>query len=105
MVDRGDGPEPGGRRADGHVEATRDRLLSSALAVFGRVGFEDTRVEDICRAAGSSRATFYRHFSGKDDVFDGLLSGLIDELEVVSSEVGPVTADRGWVPRAAAPGG
>ena len=69
------------------LHQTRERLMESALVVFGRRGFADTRVEDICRAAGSARATFYRHFSGKDDVFDALLSRLIDELDEISSDL------------------
>jgi AcrR family transcriptional regulator len=76
------------------LHQTRERLMDSALAVFGRRGFPDTRVEDICRAAGSARATFYRHFSGKDEVFDALLSRLIEELDEISSDLDPITPDR-----------
>lgn len=72
----------------------RDRLLEASLAVFGRRGYEDARVEDICQAAGSARATFYRYFGGKDDVFDALLDQLLVELDLISDEVEAVTPDR-----------
>jgi AcrR family transcriptional regulator len=45
---------------------SRDRLLAAALAQFGARGYLAVSVEDIAIAAGVSRVTFYRHFSGKD---------------------------------------
>ena len=49
-------------------EATRERLYDAALDVFRRDGVDRARVDDIARAAGVSRATFYFHFPSKDDV-------------------------------------
>ena len=75
------------------LEGTHDRLLAAALEVFARKGYEDARVEDICVAAGSARATFYRHFSGKHEVFMALLGQLTDDLDAMAADVGPVTPD------------
>jgi AcrR family transcriptional regulator len=75
------------------LEHTRDQLLEAALEVFARKGYEDARVEDVCVAAGSARATFYRHFSGKDQVFMALLARLAEELDAMATDVGPVTPD------------
>jgi AcrR family transcriptional regulator len=50
----------------------RMRILRSAMKVFGRLGYTDTRVEDILEEAGISRPTFYRYFKSKDDVFDAV---------------------------------
>ncbi len=75
------------------LEGTRDRLVAAALEVFARKGYEDARVEDICQAAGSARATFYRHFSGKDEVFLALLAELTTELDEMAANIGPVTSD------------
>ncbi|HZS36654.1 MAG TPA: helix-turn-helix domain-containing protein [Polyangia bacterium] len=47
---------------------TRKRLLREALAVFRRDGVAGARIDDIARAAGVSRGTFYFHFPTKDDV-------------------------------------
>jgi len=92
MADR---PDPtAAARADTRADAMRDRLLDASIVVFGRRGYEDARVEDICQAAGTARATFYRYFSGKDDVFDALLVQLLAELDVISAEVEAVTPDR-----------
>src|SRR5689334_23369875 len=47
---------------------TRKRILREALAVFRRDGVAAARIDDITRAAGVSRGTFYFHFPTKDDV-------------------------------------
>ena len=47
---------------------TRKRILREALAVFRRDGVQAARIDDITRAAGVSRGTFYFHFPTKDDV-------------------------------------
>jgi AcrR family transcriptional regulator len=72
---------------------TRERLLEGALATFGRRGYEATRVEDVCQAAGIARATFYRHFGGKEDVLAALVDELVAELDEMAAEISPVTAD------------
>src|SRR5262245_57475521 len=52
---------------------TRDRLFEAALAEFRRVGVAPAEIEDIVRAAGVARGTFYLHFPTKDHVLMELL--------------------------------
>src|ERR1700692_2932257 len=47
---------------------TRRRLLEAAGELFARQGTRGTSVENIARMACTSRATFYAHFSDKQDV-------------------------------------
>lgn len=47
---------------------TRSRVFEAALAEFRRVGVAGAQVEDIVRAAGVARGTFYLHFATKDHV-------------------------------------
>src|SRR5450755_1447028 len=54
-------------------EETRRRLRDAALDVFRRDGFAATRIDDIARAVGVSRGTFYFHFPTKEDVLLELL--------------------------------
>jgi AcrR family transcriptional regulator len=46
----------------------RDAIFDAAIETFAAKGFDDTTVEDVSRAAGVSRATFFRYFSSKDDL-------------------------------------
>lgn len=43
-------------------------VVAAALALFEEQGFEQTSVDQIAKAAGVSRSTFFRQFGGKDDV-------------------------------------
>ena len=47
---------------------TRQRLVDAARELFVRNGTRGTSIDDIARAAGTSRATFYAHFTDKQDV-------------------------------------
>jgi AcrR family transcriptional regulator len=69
-----------------HDRLGRPQLTSKAeiervaLDQFVERGFAATTVDDIARAAGIARRTFFRYFASKNDVvwgdFDSLLGGL-----------------------------
>ncbi|MFJ8806354.1 TetR family transcriptional regulator [Streptomyces sp. NPDC102490] len=53
--------------------AVRAELADVAIGLFVRQGFDDTTVEDIARAAGMTKRSFFRYFPTKEDVvFDGI---------------------------------
>jgi AcrR family transcriptional regulator len=56
-----------------HRLQTRDRLFDAAVAEFRRAGVAAAQIEDIVRAAGVARGTFYLHFPTKDHVLMELL--------------------------------
>lgn len=45
---------------------SRDKLLDATLDVVRAKGFNATRVEDICDAAGLTKGSFFHHFDSKD---------------------------------------
>ena len=49
-----------------HVSKTR--FLDAALQVIRTKGYEATRVEDICEAAGLTKGSFFHHFKSKEDL-------------------------------------
>jgi AcrR family transcriptional regulator len=49
-------------------QVVRDAIFDAAIETFALNGFDGTTVEDVARAAGVSRATFFRYFSSKDDL-------------------------------------
>jgi AcrR family transcriptional regulator len=61
---------PRGRHApplEVRVSVQRERLFDAAAAVFSRVGYADASAEAISKEAGMSKATFYEHFSNKEE--------------------------------------
>jgi AcrR family transcriptional regulator len=53
--------------------AVRAELAAIALDLFAERGFEETTVEEIARAAGLTKRSFFRYFPAKEDaVFEGI---------------------------------
>lgn len=87
-----------------HKALTRERLAEAAFEEFREVGYAAARIEDVARRAGTSRATFYAHFSGKAELVEGLwdrvrrtLVGLYRELS--GYEVRDLETITAWLDR------
>lgn len=63
---------------------TRERLLQSALELFGERGYEAASVEDIASGAGSAVGAFYQHFRNKRQLLLVLMSELLVRLEALT---------------------
>jgi AcrR family transcriptional regulator len=65
--------------------SARDRLVAAAFDLFDVRGFDETTVDDIARAAGVGRTTFFRHFGSKEAVIfpehDELLARIAARLD------------------------
>jgi AcrR family transcriptional regulator len=46
----------------------RDAIFDAAIEIFSAKGFDETTIDDVARAAGVSRASFFRYFASKDDL-------------------------------------
>ena len=57
---------------------TRGRIIQAAWQLFYRQGYDDTTVEEIIAASGTSRGSFYHYFEGKDALLSSV-SYLFDE--------------------------
>lgn len=55
------------------AEARPNEVLDAALKLFMIKGFEATRVEDIAKTAGISKATVYLYFPSKQALLEGLV--------------------------------
>ena len=69
-----------GRRTGRSGEEKREQLRRAAYRCLRDLGYTDTTVDGICEAAGSSKGSFYWHYTSKQEVF-------IDILETWSREV------------------
>lgn len=46
----------------------RTRLLDAATGVIRAKGYADTSVDDLCKAAGVTKGSFFHHFKTKEDL-------------------------------------
>ncbi len=63
--------------------ALRTRLLEAGQQVFAVSGYAGATVDDIITAGGTSRATFYRYFRSKQDLFDELSRACFRDMRAV----------------------
>ena len=69
-----------------HPTELRTGVVAAAIDLFAEQGFEATSVEQIAKAAGVSRSTFFRQFGGKEDVVFTDHEALLDELRIFLAE-------------------
>jgi len=62
-------------------DPTRARILEAARDQFLRLGFSPVTMDDIASAAGVSKATLYRAFPGKEQLFREVILGQLLEIE------------------------
>ena len=62
-------------------DPTRARILEAARDQFLRLGFSPVTTDDIASAAGVSKATLYRAFPGKEQLFREVILGQLLEIE------------------------
>lgn len=54
-------------------EERKNQILEAALAVFARLGFHESRMDDIAGQAGLSKAALYLYYKSKDAIIAALL--------------------------------
>ena len=63
-------------------------LLEIAVGEFNTRGYDATSMEDLSRAAGITKSSFYHHFSGKEALLRAALERAIDGLFGILDEPG-----------------
>ena len=79
---------PRGGRAAGVRRPVYDAasLLAVAVGEFNTRGYDATSMEDLSRAAGITKSSFYHHVSGKEDLLRAALQRALDGLFVILDE-------------------
>jgi len=58
----------------------RSHILEAAIAVFLEQGYAGASVDRIVQRAGGSKATLYRHFNSKADLFAAIIQELVAQM-------------------------
>ena len=72
----------------------KGKIVSAAWQLFYRQGYDDTTIDEIVEASGTSRGSFYHYFEGKDALLSSL-SYLFDEkyeelMETMDTNLSPI---------------
>ena len=51
---------------------TKGKIVSAAWKLFYQQGYDNTTIEEIVEASGTSRGSFYHYFEGKDALLSSL---------------------------------
>ena len=82
-----------GMKKDQRVVRTRKRVDASFVELLHRRAYGNIRVSDITRKAGVGRATFYAHYSSKDDLLRSQFNRIVvPMLAIQPNEACPLDA-------------
>lgn len=78
------------RRVRLRPEVRREQILAAATEVFYRKGYDHASTRDLSRAAETSIAGIYHHFTDKEHLLFAILDAAVDELLQIQVEAGRV---------------
>lgn len=67
-------------------EEARSRILDAAERCFFRASIGKVTVDDIAGEADLSRSTIYQHFSGRDEILEGVITRMTDAWTALMAE-------------------
>ena len=73
---------------------TREGLLDLVVGVFNERGYEGASMEDLAKASGFTKSTFYHHVSGKEELLRMAVGRALDALSAALDD----TVERGGRP-------
>ncbi|MEM7332700.1 MAG: TetR/AcrR family transcriptional regulator [Chloroflexota bacterium] len=76
----------------------RNELITTANQLFFTKGYEATSVNDIVKAVGVAKGTFYHYFESKTAVLEALVDNMMSEnakiMDVIVDEDGPTALEK-----------
>ena len=73
---------------------TKEKILTAALALFARQGYQATSVSTIASELKLTKGALYKHYKNKEDIFTSILKKMgLNEEQII-----PVKADAGDLP-------
>jgi len=77
-------------------------LLHEARSIFARYGYNKTTVDDIAKAAGKGKSTFYYYFSSKEEIFKAVIEKEANLfraklIESISTNASPIDKVKNYI--------
>jgi AcrR family transcriptional regulator len=70
------------KTAAGRPPLTRERVLRAAVVLADRSGIESLTMRTLGQELGVEAMSLYNHVANKDDVLDGIVDLVVDEIDV-----------------------
>ena len=61
---------------------TKERILTAALDMFSRKGYEGTNIRELTASLGLVKSSMYKHFASKEEIWNALLDRMIAYYDV-----------------------
>ncbi|MDD3172854.1 MAG: TetR/AcrR family transcriptional regulator, partial [Herbinix sp.] len=58
---------------------TKEKILNEALALFSVKGYDGVSMSDIADTVGIKAASIYKHYTGKEDIFNSIVQRFKDK--------------------------
>lgn len=58
---------------------TKQEIVDHALTLFMTKGYEGASMSDLAAATGIKKASLYAHYSGKEEIFSAVFTGVVEE--------------------------
>lgn len=80
------------------AEATRRRILDSAVDLFDELGYGETGLADVLQRANVSKGAFYYHFDSKEAVATAIIEDYRRQMkEATTAKVDPAAPKLDWL--------
>jgi AcrR family transcriptional regulator len=73
-------------KAERRAPLTKERVLRAAVDLADRGGIEALSMRKLGQELGVDAMALYRHVRNKEDILDGLVDAILDEIEAVPSD-------------------
>ena len=67
--------------------STKERILNEALRLFSEKGYSDVYVGDIAEAVGIKAPSLYKHYKGKQEIFDSCIDRFYERMTKVRNDL------------------
>lgn len=75
--------EPDRNRPPAHRPSRRQLIVTAAIRVFARKGFDEASISDVAEEAQVVPTAVYYHFSGKEELFDVAVRRVVGAINAV----------------------
>jgi AcrR family transcriptional regulator len=77
-----------GMKTEPHIPLNRDRVLAAAVEIADERGVGAVTMREVASRLGVEAMSLYNHVANKDDILDGMVDLMIEQVDLPSDVVG-----------------